>query len=79
MIRSIVVTSGLCLGLAAYLPAQSSHSADMDALLEHLVGQWRMTGSVRGQPVVHTLDAAHVLQGRFVELHMEDVTRTTGV
>jgi hypothetical protein len=47
----------------------------MEALLEHLVGQWHMTGSVRGRPATYTLKAARVLQRRFVELHMEDVNR----
>jgi hypothetical protein len=69
------VTSGLCLALATYLPAQTSRPASMEALLERLVGQWRMTGSVRGRPATYTLDAIRVLQSRFVELHMEDVNR----
>lgn len=47
----------------------------MEALLEHLVGQWHMTGSVRGRPATYTLDVTRVLGGRFVELHMEDVHR----
>jgi hypothetical protein len=47
----------------------------MDALLEHLVGRWRMTGTVRGRPATYTLDATRVLQRRFVELHMVDVKR----
>ena len=71
----MAVTTLLSLALATYLPAQTSHSARMEALLERLVGQWRMTGSVRGRPARYTLDATRVLQGRFVELHMEDVNR----
>jgi hypothetical protein len=47
----------------------------MDSLLDRLVGLWQMTGSVRGKPVAYTLDGKRVLQGRFVELHMEDVSR----
>jgi hypothetical protein len=47
----------------------------MDSLLSNLVGQWQMRGTVRGQPVEYRLDATRVLQGRFVELHMEDVNR----
>lgn len=61
--------------LATGVSAQTSRAARMDALLEHLVGQWDMTGSVRGEPVRYTLQARRVLQGRFVELHMEDVNR----
>jgi hypothetical protein len=47
----------------------------MEALLDHLVGQWRMTGSVRGRPATYTLDATRVLQNRFVELNMVDVSQ----
>jgi hypothetical protein len=45
----------------------------MDSLLGRLVGHWQMTGAVRGQPASYNLDATRVLQGSFVELHMEDV------
>ncbi len=65
----------MCVTLATGLGAQTTSPTSMDALLERLVGRWIMTGSVRGKPAQYTLDAARVLQGRFVELHMEDVTR----
>lgn len=69
------VISMLCLFPTVYVSAQTQapQAEAMDALLEHLVGQWRMTGAVRGQPVTYTLNATRVLQGRFVELHMVDV------
>jgi hypothetical protein len=75
MARFLCLTSVLCLALAPGLSAQTSRTTGMEALLEHLVGQWHMTGSVRGQPATYTLKAARVLQRRFVELHMEDVNR----
>lgn len=50
-------------------------AAAMDSLLEHLVGAWRMTGTVRGRRVSYRMDAARVLQHRFVEMHLEDVAR----
>jgi hypothetical protein len=75
MIRSVILGSALSFGLAPSLLAQTSRVTSMDALLDHLVGRWRMTGSVRGQPATYTLDGARVLQGRFVELHMEDVNQ----
>jgi hypothetical protein len=47
----------------------------MDVLLDRLLGQWHMTGSVRGEPARYALEATRVLQRCFVELHMEDVNR----
>jgi uncharacterized protein YdhG (YjbR/CyaY superfamily) len=75
MLRPLCLTGLISVALATSLCAQTTPPASMDALLEHLVGRWIMTGSVRGKPATYTLDAARVLQGRFVELHMEDVTR----
>jgi hypothetical protein len=71
------VVSVLCLVLAAPRSGQTQtpRAAAMDALLERLVGQWHMTGSVRGAPATYTLDVTRVLQGRFVELHMLDVNQ----
>jgi hypothetical protein len=53
--------------------AQAATPASMDSLLGHLVGSWRMAGMVRGHPAMYHLEAARVLQNRFVELHMKDV------
>jgi hypothetical protein len=73
MMRSLCLMVVLCTGLAASLPAQASRAPAMDTLLDRLVGQWHMTGSVRGRAATYTLDATRVLQRRFVELHMQDV------
>jgi hypothetical protein len=75
MSRCIGILGALWLALAIPLSAQTSRTSSMEALLDHLVGQWRMTGSVRGQPVTYTLNARRVLQNRFVELHMLDVNQ----
>jgi hypothetical protein len=75
MIPLARLTGLACLVLATGLSAQTARPASMDALLDRLVGRWIMTGSVRGKPATYTLDAARVLQDRFVELHMEDVSR----
>jgi hypothetical protein len=75
MIRSLGLTSVLAVALAACLSAQASDPGQMDGLLEHLLGKWRMTGSVRGRPATYALNATRILQGRFVELHMEDVNQ----
>jgi len=55
--------------------AQRPTVAGMDSLLQHLVGTWEMVGTVRGRPATYRLQATRVLQNRFVELHMEDVSR----
>ena len=75
MSRSLSILLSLIIAPVLRLAAQSSPAASMDSLLEHFVGAWRMTGSVRGQPVTYAMDGVRVLQRRFVELHMEDVTR----
>lgn len=62
---------GLSFGPEA--PPPSPVPARLDSLLELLVGDWTMTGAVRGHPVTYTMTGARVLQGKFVELHMTDV------
>jgi hypothetical protein len=74
MSRQLSFIVALGLGVTVRLAAQASPAASMDSLLERLVGQWRMTGAVRGRPVTYALDATRVLQRRFVELHMVDVS-----
>lgn len=76
--RWLTATSVLVILSARALSAQAPRVAAMERLLDGLVGQWTMTGAVRGKPVSYTLEATRVLQRRFVELHMEDVTRPPG-
>jgi hypothetical protein len=73
MIRLPFVVVGMAAVLVTALPAQGAGPVALDSLLDHLVGHWTMTGSVRGQPATYTLETTRVLQGRFVELHMQDV------
>ena len=73
MMRVIRLTGALGLALVAPLAAQTG--GGVDSLLGHLLGRWRMSGEVRGRPATYALEATRVLQGRFVELHMEDVHR----
>jgi hypothetical protein len=49
-----------------------------DSLLDRLVGDWTMTGTVRGQPVTYDMTGTRVLQGKFVELHMTDTHQPPG-
>jgi hypothetical protein len=48
-------------------------SPEVDTLLAHLIGHWRMRGDVRGKPATYDLDARYTLRDRYVELHMVDV------
>ncbi len=58
------------------LGAQTPAAPPRIPLFERLIGQWTMTGAVRGQPVTYRLDATWVLQRRFVQLHMVDAEHT---
>jgi enterochelin esterase family protein len=57
------------------LSAQTAQSPTTSSLLDELVGEWRMVGQVRGQPVTYDVLARRILNGRYVELHMKDVAR----
>ena len=43
-------------------------------LLNHLRGEWVMTGTVLNKPVTYDAQAVWVLQDQFLSLHMKDVT-----
>ena len=73
-LRSCLLALGL-LGSAGTLPAQAPSVAAMDSLLGCMAGHWLMTGTVRGKPAIYRLDVERVLRGRFIELHMEDVSQ----
>jgi uncharacterized protein (DUF302 family) len=73
--RAYWLPLALSVTLVAPLGAQTTSPAAMDSLLDHLVGHWIMTGTVRGRPATYTLEARRVLRGRFVELHMTDVAQ----
>jgi hypothetical protein len=72
--RRFWILLGMACASAGSLAAQAGPSAAAESLLQHLEGKWRMSGKVRGKAVTYTMDAGRVLQGRFVELHMTDVS-----
>lgn len=65
---TLLIPLNPCAALAAE-PSELS----ADQLLSALVGEWIMTGDVRGKPVQYRLQATRTLAGKFVELHMVDV------
>jgi hypothetical protein len=62
--------------LAVALPLRGQ--AVSDSLLERLVGEWRMTGQVRGKPAAYRLTATPVLDKRFIEMRMVDTAQPHG-
>jgi len=72
------VIAALGAGLVAFacgIRAQSAPSQSASALLDKLVGHWRMVGHVGAQPVAYDMVARRALHDRYVELHMTDVAR----
>lgn len=72
----VLLLVAVALSGASPLVAQEPTAPPPVPLLERLIGRWTMTGTVRGEPATYRLDAAWVLQRRFVQLHMVDVRNT---
>ena len=49
--------------------AQDSAVPDHEALMDHMVGEWLMTGTIAGEQVTHDVDAEWILGRRYVRLH----------
>jgi hypothetical protein len=45
-----------------------------DALLNELVGKWRVRGRIAGQPIEHACDADWVLNHQFLRVHFIDAS-----
>ena len=80
MKRVRMVVAVLCVTLLgalragyAHERAQPDHARLDDALLQNLIGSWKVTRRIRGTVVGNTLEAEWVLQHQFVQLHMKDV------
>ena len=77
MRRLILAFSAMILGTAAmHAQARPTPRPAADALIDHLIGNWRMAGNVRGTAVQYRLTAARTLAGKYVELHMVDTAKT---
>jgi hypothetical protein len=75
--RRVLALVGVVIGCVTHhLAGQSPPAPPPAPLLQRLVGQWTMTGTVRARPVTYRLDATWVLQRRFLELHMQDVANS---
>jgi len=71
---AVLVLAALLCGCATSAPVGSpAHPPLQDEFLDRLVGNWRVTRSVRGSTVQNAMDARWVLGHQFVRLHMIDV------
>lgn len=56
--------------LVSILPtAASAQLSERGTLLDHLAGDWVMTGTIAGREVVHDVDADWVLAGHYLRFH----------
>jgi hypothetical protein len=76
MRRYLLLIGAVAVSRATPLGAQAPAEPPPLPLLERMIGQWTMTGTVRGRPATYRLGATWVLQRRFLELHMVDVQHT---
>ena len=65
--------AGLALALLFVCPlwvsAQEAAVPAHEALMDHMVGEWLMTGTVDGEPVTHDVSAEWILGRRYVRIH----------
>jgi hypothetical protein len=66
--RQILVSSFCVLAFALSSPAQT-HSAEPLQLLDHLAGDWVLTGTIAGKQTTHDVQARWVLRHEYLELH----------
>lgn len=63
----------LQVGFSQDQPADGEHARFEDPLLENLVGIWKLTGVVAGDPVTNTFEAKWILNHQFLQLHYQDI------
>jgi len=60
--------------LRAQEPLDGRSRIFRDELLDNLIGDWKLTRSIRGQTVENTVTVEWVLNHQFVRIHMKDVS-----
>jgi hypothetical protein len=58
-------------------PPDSPHHAFQDDLLDKMTGQWKLTGTIRGQTVEYKVEAQWTLNHQFLQVHEKDARRQT--
>jgi hypothetical protein len=69
----LALAVGLSFTAAADEPADGPKTIFRDDLLDHLVGDWKLTRSIRGKQAENTVKAQWVLNHQFLQIHMKDV------
>jgi len=63
----------LVVAFLSFLPALPSAApaqlATQGTVLDHLAGDWVMSGTIAGEPIVHDIDADWVLAGHYLRFH----------
>jgi hypothetical protein len=62
-IRLLILSPFICLPLLSQQPATFK-----DALLDHFVGKWVLTGDIAGAATTHDVDVAWVLGHQYVRI-----------
>lgn len=60
----------LMIDAQASSPARDSAVPDHEALMDHMAGEWLLTGTIAGEHVTHDVDAEWILGRRYVRLHL---------
>lgn len=61
--------SAVCVAACALAPAAYGQSTDPVKLLDHLAGNWVLTGTIAGKPTTHDVSAHWVLRQEYLEIH----------
>jgi ketosteroid isomerase-like protein len=72
-VTALLIAIGAPLCGQAPLPLDGPHRPMSDALLDNLVGTWRLRGEVQGESAEQTLTAGWVLNHQFMQLEFEGV------
>jgi hypothetical protein len=73
------MTAALLIGCLLAMPARADEPVDgpktifRDDLMDKLVGEWKLTRSIRGLRVENTVKSEWVLNHQFLKIHMKDV------
>lgn len=60
--------NGIAATLVSLFVSLPALAADKDPLLDHMVGQWVLTGAIMGQATTHDVKAEWVLQNHYIRL-----------
>jgi len=59
-------------------PPDGAQHTFQDELLDKMAGHWKLTGTIRGHSVEHTVEAQWVLNHQFLQVHEKDTAAPKG-